>query len=268
MTMVYRNQMNIFLKLLSNNLYLLIMKCLIIFAGESFRMGGQYSRNIGSDESFQPQYKAAESHIKFINSLIKKEITYDLFINTYETPFYNDLIKWYSNLNSFYIKNDHNIKNNLQNLFNEVLNIKRNTLDSYDFILCARIDMCFKDYFIEQFNPLWEKIMFPSICFIPYHTTINNEPRVNDTMIFIPKKLFSVIPNFNINHYSWYNYKKYCNMTNDNLDLILSTYHDSDTAKDWNPLYYLVGRNMKDESEWVCKNYSIDKVNFTHVINN
>jgi len=45
-----------------------------------------------------------------------------------------------------------------------------------------------KDNFIEIFNPYSDKILFPSICFKPFHKC-GIHPRVNDMMIFIPKNI-------------------------------------------------------------------------------
>ena len=49
-------------------------KSLLILFGESFRLGGQGNRNIGSEESYEEQIKAAKSHINFISNLKRKNI--------------------------------------------------------------------------------------------------------------------------------------------------------------------------------------------------
>ena len=48
------------------------MKGLIILFGESFRLGGQDTRNRGSIEAYSEQIKASESHIKFIEHISDK----------------------------------------------------------------------------------------------------------------------------------------------------------------------------------------------------
>ena len=63
-------------------------------------------------------------------------------------------------------------------------------INDYDFILCMRIDIFIKNKFIEIFNPRSNKILFPSVCFKPVHK-VGIHPRVNDMMMFIPKKYFS-----------------------------------------------------------------------------
>jgi len=48
------------------------MKGLLILIGESFRTGGQGTREkLGKPESFQPQIDACYSHIKFIESIFR-----------------------------------------------------------------------------------------------------------------------------------------------------------------------------------------------------
>ena len=41
-------------------------KALLILFGESFRLGGQNTRNKGSKESYNEQIAAAKTHLKFI----------------------------------------------------------------------------------------------------------------------------------------------------------------------------------------------------------
>ena len=55
-----------------------------------------------------------------------------------------------------------------------------------------RIDLFLKDKFSEVFNPLADKILFPSVCFEPYHKC-DIHPRINDMMMFIPKKYYYLI---------------------------------------------------------------------------
>lgn len=45
---------------------------LLVLFGESFRLGGQGTRDTGSQESYEPQINAALTHIKLIESLKEK----------------------------------------------------------------------------------------------------------------------------------------------------------------------------------------------------
>lgn len=104
-----------------------------------------------------------------------------------------------------------------------------------------RIDLFLKDKFFEIFNPHDDKLLFPSICFKPHHK-VKNHPRVNDMMLFIPKKFFNFINKIELEHNTWYNLVVYHNFTYENFDVMLNTYHDSDSAKDHNPIYHIVNR--------------------------
>ena len=118
-----------------------------------------------------------------------------------------------------------------------------------------RIDLFLKDKFFEIFNPYSDKILFPSVCFKPTHKC-GLHPRVNDTMMFIPKKYFNFIKKFNIktsvkntrglSHNSWHDLIVLHKLSYDDLDMMLNTYHDSDSAKDFNPIYYIVNRYVEN----------------------
>ena len=218
------------------------MNGLILFIGESFRLGNQGTRNRGSDESYNEQIKACNSHIHFIQSINKKFKlnSMSVFISTYNTKFNNDLLSIYNEYLTCY-----NIYENvigLNNLFHNSINYLHDNLKNYDFIFYIRIDLYLKQQFIDIFDPTINKILFPTICFKPYHF-VGSHPRVNDMCVFIPKKYYKYINNLYIYHNMWYDLISNTDLTYDDLDTIINTYHDSDSAKDYNPLYYIVNRD-------------------------
>jgi hypothetical protein len=215
------------------------MKGLLILFGETFRLGGQGNRNRGSDKSYDEQIKAAKTHIAFIEYLKKnKNFDLDVWISSYNTKFDNELIKIYSNVIIGYKFYNNLIGQNglIHNAFNEIKDINQ-----YEFILFMRVDLYLKEYFFEIFNPNDNKILFPSICFKPHHK-VNNHPRVSDMMMFVPKNFFHKISVINIGHNTWHDLVSYHGFTYENIDVMLNTYHDSDSAKDFNPIYYIVNR--------------------------
>ena len=228
---------------------------LLILFGESFRLGEQGNRNIGSNKSYDQQINAALSHMKFIKNLEKKNIRMKVSINSYTTKFDNSLKEIYKTVlvDCKYYKNLLGQNKLIHNCFDRITNINK-----YDFILCMRIDIFLKDKFFEIFNPYNDKILFPSVCFKPHHKC-DIHPRVNDMMMFIPKKYFNFINKFNLDHNSWHNLIVYHKLTYEDLDMMLDTYHDSDSSKDFNPIYYIVNRN-------VCNTHKtkeiFDKYNF------
>jgi hypothetical protein len=214
-------------------------KSLLILFGESFRLGGQGNRNIGSEQSYGAQLKAAQTHINFILNLQKQNINMVVCINSYTTQYDNDLINIYKDVlydSVFYTKllGQNKLIHNC---------IERININDYNFILCMRIDLFLKDRFMEIFNPDSNTILFPSICFEPYHK-VGNHPRVNDMMMFIPQKYLNFFKEkkFDLSHNTWYDLIEKHHFNYNDLDMMLNTYHDSDSAKDNNPIYYIVNR--------------------------
>jgi len=231
-------------------------KSLLILFGESFRLG-QGNRNVGSKESYEEQIKAANSHINFVSSLQKKNINMVVSINSYTTQYDNHLTDIYKDVlydNIFYtnlIGQNALIHNCIKRIDNA---------NDYHFILCMRIDLFLKDKFMEIFNPDSDKILFPSICFEPYHK-VGIHPRVNDMMMYIPNKYINFFKqnNFNLFHNTWFDLVEIYNFNYSELDMMLNTYHDSDSAKDYNPIYYIVNR-LENSNHKTKKIF--DKYNF------
>jgi len=221
--------------------------CLILF-GEAFRLGGQGTRNRGSDESYEGQIKAATSHMEFMKDLKSKGVNMEVYISSYNTKFNDTLLKIYENTligHTFYddLVGQHGL---IHTALDTISSGTYDFTDTYDFILIMRIDLFLKDRFMEIFNPNWDKILFPSICWKSW-CKIGIHPRVNDMMIYIPKKYFNYVGNIIYNswhngHNQWGNLIENKNLTYDDLDTMLNTFHDSDSAKDFNPIYYIVNR--------------------------
>jgi hypothetical protein len=73
------------------------MNGLIIFIGESFRVGTQGTRNRGSAESYPGQIGACNSHIRFIEHIITAHNlnSISVHISSYTTQYDNDLLAIY-----------------------------------------------------------------------------------------------------------------------------------------------------------------------------
>lgn len=232
------------------------MKGLLLLFGESFRLDGQHSRNIGSEESYKEQINAAKSHIEFILNLQRKNINTVVSINSYTTQYDTHLTDIYKDVlcdKVFYM--------NLIGQNKLIHNCLNRIGGDYDFILCMRIDLFLKDKFMEIFNVDNDKILFPSICFKPYHKVVIH-PRINDMMVCIPKKYIDFYKQNEVSlcHDTWYSLVQNHNFNYNQLDTMLNTYHDSDSAKDYNPIYYIVNRpqaNIHTTTE------IFDKYNFT-----
>jgi hypothetical protein len=215
-------------------------KSLLILFGESFRLGGQGNRNIGSEQSYEGQIKASQTHINFILNLQRKNINMVVSINSYTTQYDNHLIDIYKDVlydNIFY-KNLIGQNALIHNCINRI-----NNINDYYFILCMRIDLFLKDKFIEIFDPNDNRILFPSICFEPHHK-VGIHPRINDMMMYLPKKYINFFKQnmFNLTHDTWFDLIEKYDFNYNQLDMMINTYHDSDSAKDYNPIYYIVNR--------------------------
>ena len=222
------------------------MDCLIVFLGGSFRLGWQGTLSIGTDESYDGQIKACKSHIDFIKDLIdRKNCKPDIYVSTYKTKFSDDLLNIYS---------DYLVGSDLYDGFigfdgllqNTVKNIK--DMDKYEFVAFIRIDLYLKPEFLEIFNPgypNWDKILFPSICWYR-DSVVNGYPRVNNMIIYLPKRYFKYTKYFIYSHHGghnlWANLVTDTDLTNSDFGVMIDTYHDADSAKDYNPLYYVVNR--------------------------
>jgi hypothetical protein len=202
--------------------------------GESFRLGGQTTHNRGRPESYEPQIHAANSHMSFIK---ETNVDMDVYLSTYDTSFSDDLRNVYGEkLIGCDLYNELIGQNNLINKA-----LKNITVESYDFILIMRIDLFLKPLFTKLFDSTWNTIRWPCICFKPYHKC-GPHPRINDMMVFIPKKYYSYLNHMYHSHDSWMHFIKNTNLTYNDLDTMLTTYHDSDSAKDFNPIYSIVNR--------------------------
>jgi len=236
----------------SSNVYFLIfysfvyiMNGLIVIFGESFRYGNQNTRIRGIPESYDEQIKACNSHITFIEKIKEKYNcnSISVFIASYTTQYDADLLKVYEKYtigNKFYPD-----VIGFNNLYHKSINEIEN-MEQYDFLLSIRIDIFLKDHFMDIFNPTINMILFPCItwfwdCHVRNEPNKNN-PRVVDTILFIPKKYYKYIKDVYLGHELWDNFIKNTDVTYDDLDVMINTYHDSDSSKDFNPLYYIVNR--------------------------
>ncbi len=217
---------------------------LIILFGESFRFGSEGTRTRGIPESYDAQITAAKSHMRFIEHLNKQNINISVILSSYTTQYDQDICNIYKDAITDSLFNENLLNNKCQVSSQSKLihnAIDRDNIYAYDFILCMRIDIFLKDKFLHIFDPYSDKILFPSICWEKF-CKIGNHPRVNDIMMFVPNKYFDIIKKINLSHKSWYDLVEVHKYNYEQIDTMLKTYHDSDSAKDFNPIYYIVNR--------------------------
>lgn len=222
------------------------MKALAIFIGEAFRSGG---RIIGEDNSFKAQIDACGTHKNFIDILRNKhKIDCDIFVGSYNTRFNKKLLKNYKrNLIGYFFLDE---RIGLNNLFHKCINSVES--NKYDYIFYIRIDLFLKDNFFDIFSLNNDKIVFPTICWYKDHKFKKIKcPRVNDMTLFIPKKYFKFLDDIILGHECWLYLVTKTSLCYKNFDVMINTFHDSDSFKDWNPLYYIV--NRPESKEWHSK---------------
>jgi hypothetical protein len=86
----------------------------------------------------------------------------------------------------------------------------------------------------------WNTIRFISICWDKCDRC-GEHPRVNDMMMYIPRKYFNRLDQLELSHESWI-HLIHRGFTYEDLDMMCDTYHDSDSEKDFNPYYAIVNR--------------------------
>lgn len=238
-------------------------KLLLVIAGDCFREGTQGSLLKDTDISVINQIKATESHIFFIEYLKKKyNITTDVQLISYASKYENILIDKY---------NEYNLRYKFYNSYHvdrtALVNATRiENIEEYDSILFIRPDMYLKPFFMEIFDPYATKICYPSVCYI---NESRDWVRVNDTMMCIPKKYFDLVYykiGVKLYHRAIPDYISHSREINEPLllnidfDFFLKTLHDSDSYKDYNPIYTLISR--PENKNWYSYGYQIRNPDF------
>ena len=221
---------------------------IFILIGEPFRSGEQGTRIRGDKGAYQEQIDACKSHIEFMNHY--SSIKWKVLIFTYTTPFDESIRNLYKPYHSSFLNDpigyDALFEFSKQHLI-------RNQI-KYDFIFVSRIDLKFKSEFKKIFNHKWNTIRYPFVCWKKDSTCKTYYPRVSDTMVYIPKKYN--LSYITLNHDSW---AELCErgLVYTDIDVMINTYHDSDSSKDINPLYVIVNRNKT--KKWDSPNEIFDK---------
>jgi hypothetical protein len=236
-------------------------KGIFFITGESFRIGLQGTRVRGTSDSLEEQEMATMSQLSFF-SRIKEEVDFKIKIITYSTDFDNKIREWFKEYDA-----DISFLDNLigyDNLYKECVS----TIDlseDIDFVFFMRIDLILKKKFLDVFILDEEKIKYPSVCWItsfldpvtvPHHKTFKkNRHRVNDLMLYVPKKFFNELKDGEI----LITPHEACDFMGDyvynNVDFFLDTYHDSDSYKDRNPIYKIA--NRPESNKWYSEGYTV-----------
>jgi hypothetical protein len=209
---------------------------LILVIGESFRTGGQASRIRGQPSSRPDQLTALSSHVRFFDHLTRTyDLSLDVAVASYTTPYQSDILNAYHR----YLRRALFLETpiGLQPLASAALCDL--DVSPYTFVLYLRIDIMLKDAFFALFNPFWQEVRYPSVCFKKDNLHLcEGLPRVGDMIVFVPQKYMSFLSGSLVSHEGWLILSEHPV----EVATMVDTYHDSDSAKDWNPLYRVVNR--------------------------
>ena len=238
---------------------------LLILLGESFRTGSQGTRVSGLPCSYEGQRKACMSHVEWMKNVEDThKVQMDVVISTYETPYTSCMYEWYGT--KCIDKHVHQHVIGWNNLYFHAVNKWCHLFDDYEFVHFMRIDLELKPVFSTMFV-MDDKLRYPSVCFTlnKCHVTRDGHPRVSDMMLYVPKKHCGLLETKArlLDHEGW-SQAVIQGLRYEDIDVYIKTYHDSDSAKDLNPMYRIVNRDeceiwrsegeVFDASSWAGSN--------------
>ena len=240
----------------------------VVVIGECFRMGGQNSRDVDNSDAYDGQMQACASHVQFVAQMMD---TYNMagsvYLVTKNTCFNQNILDAYGSL----LQNHAFIARELEHEITSVnahmhrgVDLVLPDLHMYQFVMFCRVDLCLEPYLTQVLKPtrIRSKILYPSICWIGRHLHMG-KPRVNDMFFVVHRKFYPLLRDklLTLTHDSWYDNLKF--VDDADMDVLLDTYHDSDSAKDWNPLYYIV--NRRRSPTWRSKGKVLDRASMEPV---
>jgi len=221
----------------------------LIFRGESFRKGSQGNRNHGTAHTHSEQKEASQTHMDLVRKLESSGYIVDVFIDTYSTQYDIELQQWYEGK----IKKSKFHKNHLESqakLLEDSVKMMESVNIEYDVVLVVRMDLFLKPRFIAEYDPSTPTVQFVSIMWTKNYKTPKGNPKVNDVIFHFPSRFFDKLPAI----YSAGPYNGHSILDSEPLvygeeySLLTQNFHDSDSEKDFNPYYRMIGR--KENPVW------------------
>ena len=230
------------------------MRGLLVLSGESFRSGQQHTRVRGRAESVPDQLKARDSHVQLIDTLKARDSSssVDVALATYTTPYLDQLTQVY--------------KPRILNVYDEAISqdaifksiMLSDRVSDYDWVFWTRVDIELSDTFMHDVFPTI--VATAKALFVPFTLgswwSRRRLPIAADTMLFIPKSHLWIVRHqkFVMGHHIWFSVDAITKGHSfQNIYVMLDTMHDSDSYKDWNPLYRIVNRPQAER--WHSKRH-------------
>jgi len=220
-----------------------------IIRGEAFRKGSQGNRNHGTQYTYNEQKEACATHMKLLRKLETLGYIVDVFIDTYSTQYDAELEGWYAGMVRKATFHKHHLESQAK-LMEDSINLMKSAQIDYDTVLIVRMDLFLKDKFIDEYDPSVDTVQFVSVMWTQNYKTPKGNPRVNDVIFHFPKGYFDSLSSL---------YTSGDHNNHDILDreplryeedysLLTQNLHDSDSEKDFNPYYRMIGR--KENPVW------------------
>ena len=255
-------------------------KMLMGVVGETYR---HCRHTRGSEESFQLQQIATQSHLDFIDVVGERlgiEIDVCLYVYTMSQDWDNKFVQSYGDKLKFskILHRPRLGESVLQSRCLEAIRDKNLKDKGYDGILFIRPDLFLKDYFKETFVACDNKVTFAHVnemhsssdhcggqkantlgdllCPVPDDAD-RSLPAVCHQIFYVPKKFFNLLLENKLwkMHLSYYECLKH--LSKDEISFFIDTFHSSCTGITWNPLYCQVNRDKQCE-KWPDEGWRFD----------
>jgi len=167
-----------------------MLRVALILRGESFRMGSQGTRCVGSPESVREQIAASESHLKLCKTLKAAGFQVDIYFATVDTQFSRQLYEIYGAfLKDTILLNEHLPQQN------DTIKMAVNMvpIQQYDSVILSRIDLIYKMPLITSVNPTLGKVQFLAPTWYNDCVTRRGAPKMNDMFYIFPRLAFDVL---------------------------------------------------------------------------
>jgi hypothetical protein len=229
----------------------------LIIRGEAFRTGGQYSRDHGSEASYDDQKAACKTHMDLVKKIESAGYGVDIFVDTYHTKFDNDLKSWYGDHLKKSIFHQTQLANQ-GSLVRDAIQLVKSANTTYDVIHIIRIDLYLKDLYIQRYNPDINTIEFFSLLWKKDARTVKGNPKLNDMIFHFPRRFFETMESiFKLND-SFHTCLDFVAIKyGEEYSFFTDNFYDSNSANDLNPFYKLVGR--AESSKWHSEGLTFPK---------
>ena len=206
-------------------------------AGLTFRTGSQGDRHVDESTEMQAAIGRQWQEIRS-RGLFGKT---DMYIRTKATRHTNQLRAMFDTPNVSIVSTPS------VDDYDEVL--LRNLQSNYDGVFFTRPDLLFKDDFMYAVDALrQDAVTFPFVTWDCENELPSHKWRVADTFMYVPKDFILELSIKNGEHDGSFEWRSHSGVEKipEHIPVrtLIPSHHDSDSQKDWNPLYVMSGREQ------------------------